>query len=144
MNKVRKRKYQQTHNLLSGDTEKLEDKEKSGTTEWISHWHENITLSICYDQTPFPRGKVPPPLDKVIRYAPGGYKPIVYWNDWWNLQEDYKPINKTDEKLNLKITFQPLSMFKVRKEKLSFLGENRFSFFFSRTMIDSFDLIFAT
>ena len=46
MNKVKKRKYQQTHNLLSGDTEKLEDREKSGTTEWISHWHENITLSI--------------------------------------------------------------------------------------------------
>merc|ERR1711892_957533 len=114
LNKVKKRKYQQTHNLLSGGTEKLEDREKSGTTEWISHWHENMTLSICYDQTPFPRGKVPPPLDKVIRFAPGGYKPIVYWNDWWNLQEDYRPINATDEKLNLRLTFQPLSLFRLQ------------------------------
>lgn len=128
LNKVKKRKYQQTHNLLSGDTEKLEDREKSGTTEWISHWHENITLSICYDQTPFPRGKVPPPLDKVIRFAPGGYKPIVYWNDWWNLQEDYKPINKTDEKLNLRLTFQPLSLFRLQLYISQAYNNEMFSF----------------
>ena len=76
-----------------------------------------------YDQTPFPRGKVPPPLDKVIRFAPGGYKPIVYWNDWWNLQEDYKPINKTDEKLNLRLTFQPLSLFKVSFLLIEYVGK---------------------
>jgi len=128
LNKVKKRKYQQTHNLLSGGTEKLEDREKSGTTEWISHWHENMTLSICYDQTPFPRGKVPPPLDKVIRFAPGGYKPIVYWNDWWNLQEDYRPINATDEKLNLRLTFQPLSLFRLQLYISQAYNNEMFSF----------------
>ena len=64
LNKIKKRKYQQTHNLLSGDTERAEDREKHGTTEWISHWHPNITISICYDQTAWPRGKIPPPLDR--------------------------------------------------------------------------------
>lgn len=115
LNKIKKRKYQQTHNLLSGDTEKLEDKEKSGTVEWISHWHPNITVSICYDQTAWPRGKIPPPLDKVVRFTKrNGYKPIVYVNDWWNLQTDYKPINKTDETLELNLTFQPYSLFKLQ------------------------------
>ena len=114
LNKIKKRKYQQTHNLLSGDTEKTEDREKSGTVEWISHWHPNITLSICYDQTAWPKGKIPPPLDKVVKFTKGnGYRPIVYFNDWWNLQADYKPINKTDEKLELNLTFQPYSLFKV-------------------------------
>ena len=60
MNKVKKRKYQETHNLLSGSTEKEEDREKSGTVEWISHWHGNMTISIVYDQTNWPAGKIPP------------------------------------------------------------------------------------
>jgi len=114
LNKIKKRKYQQTHNLLSGDTERAEDREKHGTTEWISHWHPNITISICYDQTAWPRGKIPPPLDRVVHFARGGYKPIVYLNDWWNLQSDYQPINKTDESLELMVTFQPLSLFKLQ------------------------------
>ena len=52
--------------------------------------------------------------DSVIRFTKrNGYRPIVYLNDWWNLQSDYKPINKTDESLELNLTFQPYSLFKV-------------------------------
>jgi len=35
-------------------------------------------------------------------------------NDWWNLQEDYKPINETDETLKVHLCFQPLSLFKFQ------------------------------
>lgn len=59
MNKVKRRKYQETHNLLSGATEKEEDRVKSGTVEYLSHWHGNMTISIVYDQTPWPQGKIP-------------------------------------------------------------------------------------
>ena len=59
LNKIKKRKYQETKNLLSGSTEKTEDKEKSGTVEWISHWHSNITISPIYDYTQWPPGKIP-------------------------------------------------------------------------------------
>jgi len=73
----------------------------------VPHWLENITLSICYDE-PI-RGEVPLPLDKVKQLG-DYYRPTFYWNDWWNLQEDSKPINKTDEKPNLKIHFKPQSL----------------------------------
>ena len=57
MNKIKRRKYQETHNLLSGATEKEEDREKSGTVEYLSHWHGNLTISLVYDQTNWPQGK---------------------------------------------------------------------------------------
>jgi len=40
------------------------------------------------------------------------YKPILWLNDYWNLNRDYMPINSTTPLLNLTLTFQPLSMFK--------------------------------
>ena len=40
------------------------------------------------------------------------YKPILWLNDYWNLNRDYQPINSTTPLLNLTLTFQPLSMFK--------------------------------
>ena len=40
------------------------------------------------------------------------YKPILWLNDYWNLNRDYQPINNTTPLLNLTLTFQPLSMFK--------------------------------
>ena len=91
------------------------DHEKSGTVEYLSHWHGNLTISLVYDQTNWPEGKIPPPLDKVIRFdGKGQYFPIVFLNDWWNLQEDYKPINKTDTTLDIHICLQPLSLMKLQ------------------------------
>ena len=40
------------------------------------------------------------------------YKPILWLNDYWNLNRDYMPINSSTPLLNLTLTFQPLSMFK--------------------------------
>lgn len=49
-----------------------------------------------------------------IHFLSGGnsYKPILYMNDFWNMQRDYQPINDTIEQLELKLTYQPLSLFK--------------------------------
>lgn len=49
-----------------------------------------------------------------VHFLPGGnmYKPIIYMNDFWNMQRDYQPLNNTVEQLDLKLTYQPLSLFK--------------------------------
>ena len=58
--------------------------------------------------------KVPPPLDEFVEFTPSlqQYKPILWLNDYWNLNRDYQPINSSTPSLNLSLTFQPLSMFK--------------------------------
>lgn len=49
-----------------------------------------------------------------IHFLPSGssYKPILYVNDFWNMQRDYQPLNNTVEQLELRLTYQPLSLFK--------------------------------
>lgn len=42
----------------------------------------------------------------------GDYYPIVYFNDYWNLQKDYYPINETLKKLPLRLTYCPLSLWR--------------------------------
>lgn len=83
-------------------------------TEVLSHWHPNLTLNVVYDHTPWVPGQVPPPLDEFVEFTPSlqQYKPILWLNDYWNLNRDYQPINSTTPLLNLTLTFQPLSMFK--------------------------------
>jgi len=117
LNKFMKRKYKKTANLITGVTEQsLEDQEKAeaGLTEIISHWHTNLTLNVVYDHTPWIPGQVPPPLDEFVEFTPSlqQYKPILWLNDYWNLNRDYMPINSTTPVVNLTLTFQPLSMFK--------------------------------
>jgi len=117
LNKFLKRKYKKTANLLTGETEQsLEDQEKAeqGLTEVLSHWHPNLTLNVVYDHTAWVPGQVPPPLDEFVEFTPSlqQYKPILWLNDYWNLNRDYQPINSTTPNLNLTLTFQPLSMFK--------------------------------
>ena len=94
----------------------VEDQEKAeqGLTEVLSHWHSNLTLNVVYDHTPWVLGQVPPPLDEFVEFTPSlqQYKPILWLNDYWNLNRDYQPINLTTPLLNLTLTFQPLSMFK--------------------------------
>merc|ERR1712029_345234 len=89
-------------------------KAELGLTEIISHWHPNITVNVVYDYTPWIPGQVPPPLDEFVEFTPSlqNYKPILWVNDYWNLNRDYQPINTSTPELNLSLTFQPLSMFK--------------------------------
>jgi len=105
----------------------------------MSHWHPNLTINLVFDETNWVYGQVPQPLDERkftdiftlyaqtyilqtfhiallldIHFLPGGnsYKPILYMNDFWNMQRDYQPLNDTVEQLELRLTYQPLSMFK--------------------------------
>ncbi|XP_038214517.1 cleft lip and palate transmembrane protein 1 homolog [Zerene cesonia] len=131
LNKYKKLKYQKTHNLLTGQSEKSEEELKKAETmqeEIVSHWHPNLTINLVTDQTNWMQGSVPPPLDEFIYFLPDGkkYKPAVFLNDYWNMMRDYFPLNKTTTTLQLELTYQPLSLFKwqlytaqVMRDKLS-------------------------
>lgn len=117
LNKFKKRKFTKTKNLITGETEQsLEDQEKAKIMheEIVSHWHPNLTLNLVTDQTNWVQGTVPAPLDEFILFVDDGqnYKPVLFGNDYWNMNRDYKPINTTVDTLTLTITYQPLSLFK--------------------------------
>lgn len=95
LNKFKKVKRTKTHNLLTGvkdeDTsnEILMNLKEEG--EYLSHWHPNLTINLVTDQTNWSKGAVPQPLDDYIQFLPGGhtYLPIIFFNDYWNMQRDY-------------------------------------------------------
>nr|CAI5817749.1 unnamed protein product [Callosobruchus analis] len=107
LNRYRKVKQPNTKNLLTGETEHT----GADQGKIISHWHPNFTLNLVTDQTSWTYGQVPAPLDQYIKFTDGGrlYRPVLFANDFWNMARDYKPLN---ESLKLRITFQPLSLFK--------------------------------
>uniref|UniRef100_A0A0K2TD77 Cleft lip and palate transmembrane protein 1 homolog [Ceratitis capitata] n=1 Tax=Lepeophtheirus salmonis TaxID=72036 RepID=A0A0K2TD77_LEPSM len=118
LNKFKKKIYKKTANLLTGETEAtLEEQRKANEGikhEIISHWHSNLTINVVNDFTAWTPGNVPPPLDEFVEFTPSlqNYKPIMYLNDYWNLNKDFTIINETVTSLNLTITFQPISLFK--------------------------------
>lgn len=120
LNRFKKRRYRDTHNLITGQTDKSEEeKEKIKNKiheEVISHWHPNLTINMVYDHTGWTRDAVPSPMDEYIDFQPnsGRYYPIVYLNDYWNLLRDYQPINETVKTVHLSLTYQPISMMKFQ------------------------------
>ncbi|XP_014250283.1 cleft lip and palate transmembrane protein 1 homolog [Cimex lectularius] len=117
LNKFKKLRFTRTQNLLTGETAlsatEIEQAEKTNQAI-MSHWHPNITINLVTDQTNWIQGTVPSPLNEFIEFSPTGdyYKPVVFYNEFWNLLRDYQPINETVESLELRITYQPLSLFK--------------------------------
>ncbi|XP_055519649.1 putative lipid scramblase CLPTM1 [Leucoraja erinacea] len=137
LNKFKRRKFQKTKNLLTGQTdadpEIIKRAEDYGPVEIISHWHPNLTVHIVDDHTSWAMGAVPPPLDQYVKFDPvsADYYPIIYFNDYWNLQKDYFPINESLDKLPLRMTFCPLSLWKWQlyaaqntKSPWNFLGDD--------------------
>ncbi|XP_053866069.1 putative lipid scramblase CLPTM1 isoform X1 [Malaclemys terrapin pileata] len=137
INKYKRRRFQKTKNLLTGETEAdpemIKRAEDFGPVEVISHWHPNLTINIVDDHTPWVKGSVPPPLDQYVKFdaVSGDYYPILYFNDYWNLQKDYFPINETVEQLPFRLSFCPLSLWRWQlyaaqssKSPWNFLGED--------------------
>ncbi|XP_017046272.1 cleft lip and palate transmembrane protein 1 [Drosophila ficusphila] len=116
LNKFKKLRVNRNYNLLASEKEKLEHELKHANLKdtIVSHWHPNLTVNLVVDQTNWAQGSVPPPLDEYVKFVDGGktYLPIVFVNDYWNLQREYQPINETTPELELHLTFQPLGMFK--------------------------------
>ncbi|CAI2334011.1 unnamed protein product [Caenorhabditis sp. 36 PRJEB53466] len=119
LNKYKKKYYRKTANLLTGESEQSDEdlaKAEKMKYEVLNHWHPNISISLIVDQTPWVRGSIPAPLSEDIEFNEDGniYKPILFYNNWWNLGADYQPINETVKELNLTITYYPMSVFKYQ------------------------------
>lgn len=116
LNKFKKIRVNRNYNLLASEQEKLamELAQVNLKDTIVSHWHPNLTVNLVVDQTNWAQGTVPPPLDEYVKFVDNGktYLPIVFVNDYWNLQRDYYPINETTPELPLHLTFQPIGMFK--------------------------------
>lgn len=137
LNKYKKRKFHDTVNLLTGETEAhptLIKKANSSSYEVLSHWHPNLTINFLDDHSAWVKGHVPPPLDEYVIFQPGTnkYYPVIFFNDYWNLNSDYMPINETTQVLNLTLTYSPISLFRwqlyaaqnMRNKWYSVLGMN--------------------
>uniref|UniRef100_A0A069DZD8 Putative conserved plasma membrane protein n=1 Tax=Panstrongylus megistus TaxID=65343 RepID=A0A069DZD8_9HEMI len=117
LNKYRKSRFTRTQNLLTGESvlseKEIEEAEKKDQAI-ISMWHPNITINLVTDFTNWVQGTVPSPLNEFIEFSVTGdyYKPVVFYNEFWNLLRDYQPINETSGRLDLRLTYQPLSLFK--------------------------------
>ncbi|CAH8592965.1 unnamed protein product [Dicrocoelium dendriticum] len=121
LTRYKRRRLSRTANLLTGQTGSHPDTiANSSTPSNVSylppstHWHPNLTINLVDDQTPWTLGAVPAPLDSYIDfYEPTNeYFPVVFFNDYWNMNEDYKPVNESTPVLPISINFAPLSMFK--------------------------------
>ncbi|XP_071506264.1 putative lipid scramblase CLPTM1 [Diadema antillarum] len=119
INKFKKRRFQKTKNLLTGETEAdpevIKRAEEEGPVEILSHWHPNLTIALVHDHSPWKSGSVPQPLDKMVKFHPSGdYYPIIFINDYWNLNSEYQPINDTTPTLPLRLTYTPMGLFKLQ------------------------------
>lgn len=117
LNKFKRLRFKKTQNLLTGETTATPEeimKAETVKTEVISHWHPNLTVNLVTDQSTFIQGAVLPPFNDYIEFTPGGehYKPVVYFNEYWNLLRDYQAINETSKTLDLNLVYQPLSLFR--------------------------------
>ncbi|XP_062502991.1 putative lipid scramblase CLPTM1 [Corticium candelabrum] len=119
LNIYKRRRVHKTANLLTGEADVSPGSivQKTGLetpTEIISYWHPNLTINVIDDQTAWIKGSIPPPVNEYVKFdnQTGDYYPIVYFNDFWNLASEYTPINETTPKLNLTLTYGPLSLFR--------------------------------
>ncbi|XP_075224777.1 putative lipid scramblase CLPTM1 [Lycorma delicatula] len=117
LNRFKKLRFTKTQNLLTGETAATPEevmKAETLQTEIVSHWHPNLTINLVTDQTNWVQGSIPPPLNEYFEFTSNGeqYKPPVYFNEFWNMIRDYQPINETTKTLDLRLTYQPLSLFR--------------------------------
>lgn len=119
LNKYKKKHYKRTVNLLTGKSDIPEEellKADKMKYEILNFWHPNLTVNLVYDFTQLTANSLPAPFDKYIKFddKTKTYKPILYFNSYWNLNSEYSPINETVKEITLSLSFQPLSFFKFQ------------------------------
>jgi Cleft lip and palate transmembrane protein 1 (CLPTM1) len=121
-----KREEKKTRNLLGAtiaeetDTgEEVNHEASSGvhsetSKEIVSYWAPNVTVTLVSDLLSFKAGQLPPqvrPFLKIDRR--GRFQPIVFFNDFWLLDEHWNPLNDSiTEDLELHFSFSPIGSFR--------------------------------
>ncbi|KAI9485285.1 MAG: cleft lip and palate transmembrane protein 1-domain-containing protein [Benjaminiella poitrasii] len=89
----------------------------------VAHWQQNVTLTLVSDnKNVFPKNGLQPPIMKYVQFdnrlsrTPSGkqgfYRPILFPNDFWTLQQNAYAINKSVSSLPLNIRIEPISVWK--------------------------------
>lgn len=120
LNRYRKRRIHNTANLITGESDVAPGSIKvpQGATDVqpdvISYFHPNVSINVVDDHSQWVKGSIPQPLSNFIVFEEesGGYYPILYLNDYWNLAQDYMPLNETTPNITLTLSYIPLSMFR--------------------------------
>lgn len=64
------------------------------------------------------------------------YFPVVYINDFWNLNEEYMPLNESTPELTFRLTVAPLSLFKWQLYLSQSMRQSWLQGFFGQTEDD--------
>jgi hypothetical protein len=79
----------------------------------VLHWNPVLTLNTVYDVTIYEAGMIPEPVKKRLVFeADGSYKPVMYVNDFWTMQEHLIAINDTVAAVPLKLSYSTMGALK--------------------------------
>ncbi|KAJ8368992.1 hypothetical protein SKAU_G00090200 [Synaphobranchus kaupii] len=118
LNKFKRRKFQKTKNLLTGETEvdpEIIKRKAMVLCEVISHWHPNLTINMVDDHTAWVKGSVPPTSGSTSEYGWcfEGERQLAAAPGMLNLmRRTTTPVNDTLKKLPLRLSFCPLSLWR--------------------------------
>jgi hypothetical protein len=100
----------------SPDTKSEETEKEEGLVRPIvSYWWKNLTINYVGMEDPIPATH-PPQIAAALEldHRKAGYKPIVYLNDFWMLQDNLHAINSSVETLDMFVTFHPIAFWKFQ------------------------------
>jgi hypothetical protein len=107
--------------LIGGEDAEVEEEPiEVPPQQIVAHWSNNLTLTIVSNGGPINIAGLPSQAAahySLASTSPGGpkaYYPPVFPNDFWLLRENMHPINSTDSKLPLHVTYQAMSGMKFQ------------------------------
>eukprot|EP01134_Creolimax_fragrantissima_P004404 CFRG4404T1 len=80
----------------------------------IAYWHPNVTINLVYDIGKITPRQLPGISREFVNFnrEDGTYEPVVYFNDFWNLQEGQYPVNSTLNSVDIHLQVYPIGLFK--------------------------------
>lgn len=117
-----KKRIRKEKKLIGGteeDAEKIEEEPTEVLPQQIvSHWSNNLTLSIISNGGPISLQQLAPPTAPSYTFVDGAtegtkvYYPPIFANDFWLMKESLYPINESTKTLPLHINYHALSNMK--------------------------------
>ena len=119
-----KKRVRREKKLIGGEdgSEEMEEEPTEVPPQTIvSHWSNNLTLTIVSSGGPMNLATMPPTLSAHYILGPSPpessdkhYYPPMFPNDFWLLKENMLPINVTSKTLPLHINYHALSQLKLQ------------------------------
>ncbi|KAF4318510.1 hypothetical protein JM18_001895 [Phytophthora kernoviae] len=97
------------------EVEAVEDGQVDGEGAYISMWKPAFYVNVVLDHSQYSVRQPPPPFvstEMDVDQEAGLYKPVLFMNEFWMLEEQLIPVNDTLTALPLQISFYTLPMYK--------------------------------